>query len=201
MSAPPTDKVKIKSLEKKLREAKELELSMKNRLDVLSAALSGETSKVAAENLVAEQKEATNDEQKALIARMEKDIDDRDKSLEVLRSIIDSQKKEIKTQRKNAERWREEELVLEEENKELKRTLRKAAKVVKKVEIDNLDSTVDVTMETDTSRDASQEGVEVMHDAISMVAFSVTKAQDKISQWMEKIPQCIPDDTQAAVGK
>ena len=201
MSAPPTDKVKIKSLEKKLREAKELELSMKNRLDVLSAALSGETSKVAAENLIAEQKEASNDEQKALIARMEKDIDDRDKSLEVLRSIIDSQKKEIKTQWKNAERWKEEELVLEEENKELKRTLRKAAKVVKKVEIDNLDSTVDVTMETDTSRDASQEGVEVMHDAISMVAFSVTKAQDKISQWMEKIPQCIPDDTQAAVGK
>lgn len=140
--------------------------------------------------LTAEQNEATaSDQQKALIARMEKDIDDRDKSLEVLRSIIDKQKKEIKTQRENAERWKEEELALEEENKELKRTLKKAAKVAKEVE-NKLDATADVTMETDTSQDATQ-------DIPSMVAFSV----NKISQWVEKMPQCVPDDPQAVFGK
>ena len=187
MSTLPTDKAKIKSLEKKLREAKELEFSMKSRMNVLSAALNRETSKVSVVKSIPEQKGAesvggvdklasTNHEQEALIARLEKDIDDRDKSLLVLRSIIDRQKKEIMTQQSNFERWK------------------KAAK-------DNLDETADVTMETETSRDVSQEEVEVMEDAYSRVAFSVTKAQDTIAQWMEKLPQCLPDDTQAAFGK
>mmetsp|Transcript_31951 Transcript_31951/g.93954 ORF Transcript_31951/g.93954 Transcript_31951/m.93954 type:complete len:756 (+) Transcript_31951:1-2268(+) len=216
MSTPPADKVKIKALEKKLCEAKELEISMRSRLGVLTAALNGESSKVSAEKVISEQKEAefegnldqlaaANDEQVALIARMEQDIDDREKSLEVLRAIIDSQKKEIKMQRGNAERWKEGERALEEENKELKRTLKKAAKVVKNAASNNdqadLDATTDVTMETEASPNVSQEGVEIMEDAFSRVAFSVTKAQDTISQWMEKLPQCVPDDAASFVTK
>ena len=67
-----------------------------------------------------------------------------------------------------------------------------------------IDATVDVTMESDAGPNVSnlsQEGVEVVEDPFSTVAFSVTKAQDTISQWMEKLPQCVPDDAASFASK
>ena len=209
-------------MELQLREAKERESSLQSRLDVLTEALDEEASKVSATKGISDQKEAelggkldklaaTNDELMVLIARLEQDVDDRDKSLEVLRAIIGSQKKEIKTQRGKAARYKEDERALEEETKELKRTLKKAAKVVEHVSSGDddktnleIDATVDVTMETDAGPNVSnlsQEGVEVVEDPFSTVAFSVTKAQDTISQWMEKLPQCVPDDAASFASK
>ena len=216
------DSVKAKSLELKLREAKERESSLQSRLDVLNEALDEEAYKGSAEKGISDQKEAelggkldklagTNDELMVLVARLEQDVDDRDKSLKVLRAIIGSQKKEIKTQQGKATRYKEEERALEEETKELKRTQKKAAKVVEHVSSGDddktnleIDATVDVTMETDASpnvSNVSQEGFEVVEDPFSTVAFSVTKAQDTISQWMEKLPQCVPDDVASFASK
>ena len=93
---------------------------------------------------------------------------------------------------------------MEEENKELKRTLKIAAREVETIASDDdktdLNTTA-VTTETDATPEVSQEGIEISEDAFSRVAYTVTKAQDTVVQWIEKLPMCVPDDAEAAVGK